>query len=403
MEMARRILLVDDSRVNRLVADARLKEAGFEVTSVENGSRALELLEQTDPPPPFDAVLLDIMMPEIDGIEVLRRTRKLWSSIQLPILMATAKDRSEDVVEALRLGANDYVTKPLDVPVLLARLATHLNLRHHHEALRRAQHSLMNAARTESTSLLAAGVAHEIRNPLAQIQMAASGLSSLMTELPEASREPARMSVEIIENAISAADKIVKKLMSASRAQQLELRETDLNLAVGYALDMVSDDIEAAGVTVVPDFDEDSPPVMLAEDEFYQVFIAVVKNALQAMQLAETERRELTVRTKATQLEGVGADEGNRTGRHLRDGDRMTVLQIEDSGPGMSARVLESAFDAFFTTHATGSGTGLGLTVVRKIVELHGGLIRLENRNDGPSGLRVSIYLNNPGNLQIRV
>jgi DNA-binding response OmpR family regulator len=387
------ILLVDDSKVNRMVAEAQLKEAGFEVKSVENGRQALEILEQTDPPPPFDAVLLDIMMPEIDGLEVLQRTRQLWNSVQLPILMATAKDQPEDVVEALKLGANDYVTKPIDVSVLLARLNVHLDVRQRHEALKKAQHSLMNAARTETTGLLAAGVAHEIRNPLAQIQMAVGGLGSFIEQLPDSEQEAANFSINTIEEAVKTADDIVKNLMQASQAQQLELIETDFNHAVSFAIDTVEAVASGAGATLISRLADDLPPVMLNEDEFLKAFIAIVNNALQAMQVANSEPRILTIRTAAVVMEGIGSNEGKRSGNRLRDGDQMVALYIEDTGPGLSKNEIESAFDAFFTTKATGAGTGLGLTVAGKIIELHHGEIRLENRADVDSGTRVSIFL----------
>lgn len=392
----RHILLVDDSKVNRMVAEARLKEAGFAVTSVDSGGAALELLEKTDPPPKFDAVLLDIMMPEIDGIEVLRRTRKLWNSVQLPILMATAKDQPEDIVEALRLGANDYVTKPLDLPILLARLNAHLNISHQHEVLRRAQSSLMNAARTETTGLLAAGVAHEIRNPLAQIEMAASGLGMLICHLPEEHREAAQFTIDTIGTAVKNADEIVKDLIQASQSHQLDLKPTDLNRAVEFGIDMVRSDIDESDVTLVRDLADDAAEVLLAEDEFFQAFLAVVENALQAMRVADSQPRELRIRTEATQMADIGTKEGGRSGNRPRDGDPVIALHIEDTGPGMSTQEIESAFDAFFTTKATGTGTGLGLTVARKIIDLHNGVIRLENRDDVDSGLRVSIFLRTP-------
>ena len=395
-EAPRHILLVDDSKVNRMVAEARLKEAGFEVTSVDCGGAALGLLESTDPPPKFDAVLLDIMMPEIDGLEVLKRTRKLWNSVQLPILMATAMDQPEDIVEALRLGANDYVTKPLDMPILLARLNAHLNISHQHNTLRKAQNSLMNAARTETTGLLAAGVAHEIRNPLAQIQMAVGGFDTLVDKLPDESRETAKFTIDTIETAVEHADKIVKDLMQASQAHQLDLKETDLNETVDFALEMVSSHIEESGTTLVRKLCAEPAPVLLAEDEFFQALLAIVENALQAMTVAESHPRELVIRTEVSELQGIGSKEGGRSGNRPRDGDPMTVLHIEDSGPGMSTEDIESAFDAFFTTKATGSGTGLGLTVSRKIIDLHNGAMRLENRDDADSGLRVSIFLRTP-------
>jgi DNA-binding response OmpR family regulator len=116
------LLVVDDSPENRDVLSRRLARKGFQVLQAEGGSQALEIVARQK----VDLVLLDIMMPDMDGFEVLRRLRVDHSASQLPVIMQTAKSESEDMVEALELGANDYVTKPLDFPVVLARVQAQL-------------------------------------------------------------------------------------------------------------------------------------------------------------------------------------------------------------------------------------------------------------------------------------
>ena len=116
------LLIVDDNEDNRDMLSRRLNRHGYGVVVAEDGQAALDRIADQ----PVDLVLLDIMMPGIDGIEVLRRLRETRSQAQLPVIMATAKSDSKDVVEALELGANDYVTKPLDFPVVLARVQSHL-------------------------------------------------------------------------------------------------------------------------------------------------------------------------------------------------------------------------------------------------------------------------------------
>jgi len=127
------VLVVDDNEMNRDMLSRRLSARGFRVTPAPNGREALRLVEEGR----FDAVLLDVMMPDLSGIEVLTRLRRRHTQSDLPIIMATAKDTSEDVVEALRLGANDYVTKPLDFPVVLARLETQLVLKRQKDEIAR--------------------------------------------------------------------------------------------------------------------------------------------------------------------------------------------------------------------------------------------------------------------------
>jgi serine/threonine protein kinase/ActR/RegA family two-component response regulator len=116
------ILVVDDNEMNRDMLSRRLQRKGYTTVTAEDGQRALDLLALE----PIDLVLLDIMMPGLSGIDVLREVRKSRSGHDLPIIMATAKDGSDDVVEALDLGANDYITKPLDFPIVLARVHAQL-------------------------------------------------------------------------------------------------------------------------------------------------------------------------------------------------------------------------------------------------------------------------------------
>lgn len=117
--MARpRLLIVDDISDNRAILTRRFVKRGFDVVEADSGLTAIELVEKQ----PFDLVLLDVMMPEIDGIETLKRIRGKMSASALPVIMVTAKSESENIVDALELGANDYVTKPVDFAVALARV-----------------------------------------------------------------------------------------------------------------------------------------------------------------------------------------------------------------------------------------------------------------------------------------
>ncbi len=127
------ILVVDDIELNRSMLSRRLKKKGFEVEMAEGGKEALEMLDNGA----FDLVLLDIMMPDVSGYEVLEEVRKTRTPLELPIIMATAKDQGEDIVGAFKLGANDYITKPIDFPVALARIETQLSRKRAMEQSRR--------------------------------------------------------------------------------------------------------------------------------------------------------------------------------------------------------------------------------------------------------------------------
>ena len=135
-----RLLVVDDNEMNRDMLSRRLRSKGFDVDVAEDGKDALEKIRQKK----TDLVLLDVMMPGVSGLDVLKvvRGEMQLSPADLPIIMATAKDASEDVVEALRLGANDYVVKPLDFPVVLARVSAQLQVKRAKDQIERLAEDL---------------------------------------------------------------------------------------------------------------------------------------------------------------------------------------------------------------------------------------------------------------------
>jgi sigma-B regulation protein RsbU (phosphoserine phosphatase) len=132
------VLVVDDSEDNRDVLCRRLQRAGHDAASAEDGHVALSMLAEGG----FDLVLLDVMMPGIDGFEVLGTLRETRPATELPVIMATARDQREDIVAALRAGANDYVTKPLDFPVVLARVNAQLSLKRAVDRIRALERDL---------------------------------------------------------------------------------------------------------------------------------------------------------------------------------------------------------------------------------------------------------------------
>jgi adenylate cyclase len=132
------LLVVDDTEMNRDMLSRRLERRGYTVAVAADGHQALEMIGAR----PFDVVLLDIMMPGISGLEVLKILRERYAVADLPVIMVTAKDESSDIVAALNLGANDYVTKPLDFPVVLARVQTQLSLKRAREEIQRLAEQL---------------------------------------------------------------------------------------------------------------------------------------------------------------------------------------------------------------------------------------------------------------------
>jgi diguanylate cyclase (GGDEF)-like protein len=136
-----RLLIVDDISDNRNILTRRFERRGFDVTEADSGIAAIDLIERGA----FDLVLLDVMMPGIDGLETLRRIRSRRSAFALPVIMVTAKSESGNIVDALEQGANDYVTKPVDFAVALARVNTQISRRHAEQQVARANEELRKA------------------------------------------------------------------------------------------------------------------------------------------------------------------------------------------------------------------------------------------------------------------
>src|SRR5580698_8413663 len=135
------LLLVDDDEFNREIIRPRLERRGYRVDTANDGLTALAQIKERS----YDLILLDIMMPGLDGVQVLKQLREFRSRAQLPVIMVTARDNSQDIVDALRDGANDYVTKPIDPEVLLARVGTHVILKRTTESLEDLNHRLAAA------------------------------------------------------------------------------------------------------------------------------------------------------------------------------------------------------------------------------------------------------------------
>src|SRR5437899_8576156 len=146
---AGRLLIVDDNELNRDMLARRLARKGYQILLAENARQLPQRVKQDA----VDLVLLDIEMPEVSGLEALKTLRETYSPIELPIIMVTAKNQSDDVVKALNLGANDYVTKPIDFAVTLARIGTQLSHKRAQEALRESEERYALAARGSNDGL----------------------------------------------------------------------------------------------------------------------------------------------------------------------------------------------------------------------------------------------------------
>jgi PAS domain S-box-containing protein len=243
-----------------------------------------------------------------------------------------------------------------------------------HEELKRTQLQLIQAAKMESIGTLAAGVAHEVKNPLQTILM---GLDYIGQRLPEPA-ETLRSVLGDMRDAVWRADNIVKELLQLSANTAFELAEGDLNAVVARSLRLINSELIAAHVGVVSRLDPGLPLVRMDVRKLEQVFLNLFINAIQAM----TNNGSLLVTTRTGRLAEDLHLNGNIAGR-FQPGDRLVVVDVQDSGPGIPPEHLARIFDPFFTTKPVGKGTGLGLSIVKKITDLHEGAMEVKNAPEG--------------------
>jgi len=243
-----------------------------------------------------------------------------------------------------------------------------------HENLTSAHEQLIQAEKMESIGRLAAGVAHEVKNPLAMIGM---GLELLSRHLSPDDIK-AMETIERMKRGIERAKKIVRGLVDYSSDRRLEFQAKDPNVLVIDALELIEYQLQQAGVRFEFIRGKELPLVEVDQTKIEQVLLNLFINAMHSME----EQGELTIQTELISLENISHDEGSRLRDRLRQGDRMVKITVTDTGKGIPEEALGKLFDPFFTTKSTGKGTGLGLTVSRKIAELHGGDLTIVNRTD---------------------
>ncbi|MCH8056170.1 MAG: CHASE domain-containing protein [Deltaproteobacteria bacterium] len=252
---------------------------------------------------------------------------------------------------------------------------THGDLMRSHKELETSQLQLIQAAKLESVGRLAAGVAHEVKNPLAIIQMAIRYLSKHST----ANNTETAGVLKDMEEAIKRADVVVGGLLDFSAPGETLIKPEQLNSIVEQALSFTKHLLDKNRIALVESLGENLPFLELDKGKIGQVFVNLFTNAIHAMPGGGT----LTVKAYAKKLTQLGGDVGNRKTDHFRIGETVVVAEIEDTGSGIPEDKLSKIFDPFFTTKATGEGAGLGLTVTQKIVELHSGILDIQNRKEG--------------------
>jgi len=315
----------------------------YQVTTAADGRAALEEVQNRLP----DLVLADVMMPHLSGTELCREIKNDLRTRAIPVILLTARSGIDETLEGFGHGAADYLIKPFSPRELLVRVAVQLKVR-------RLTAQVANAARLAAVGTLAAGVAHEIKNPLNAISTGAAALRK-RNELPPVMQKEV---LEMIEECVQRISEIISALTDHARPADGEgVSVFDIRQGLETTLKLLSDRLRNGNVTVERRFRSERVSVILARPrQLNQVFLNLLDNALRA------------------------SPNGGRIYLSLSETDHGTViLSVADEGPGVLPENRERIFDPFFTTRPPGEGTGLGLYLSRQIVEAHGGSLRVTN------------------------
>jgi PAS domain S-box-containing protein len=308
------------------------------------------------------------------------RGRRFWASVT-----ATMKTDAEGSV--CFEGVIQDVTDRKRVYQELTRSQEDLEetvrqLKASNEELQRTQRQLIQAAKMESIGTLAAGVAHEVKNPLQTILMG-------LDYLDDRSQQPAR-NVELVlsdmREAVLRADTIARELLQLSRDTDFELIEGDLNRVVEHCLRLLNSELVGNRTGVVCRLESGLPRARMDVRKMEQVLLNLFINALQAMKQGGT----LLVTTRSGRLGNDLHLNGSFAGQ-FHPGERLVVAEVQDDGPGIAPEHLTRIFDPFFTTKPVGVGTGLGLSIVRKIIDLHQGAIEVRNVPEGGAVVTLAL------------
>jgi two-component system NtrC family sensor kinase len=392
-EEKERVLIVDDSSTVRKIF-ARHLSTRFDCVEASSVSDAFAHLAETE----FALVITDVLMPGLSGVELLRKIIETYPDTA--VIMVSGVNQPQRALDAVRLGAFDYLLKPCDLNVLeltveraLERRSLLLNARQYKRdlevrnnelvrgkaQLQRLQAQIVHSEKMASLGQLAAGIAHELNNPVGFVygnmdilNQYVGGLIKLLNyydeaNLPEDTASGAALIKEQIDYEASLEDlssiicdcrdgaerirDIVQNLRTFSRLDEAELKKTDIHEGIDSSIRLLSRHFSADNIKLIRDYGK-LPPMDAFAGQLNQVWMNLLVNAAQAVSGGGGEVR---ITTRA-------------------DGE-SAIIAVSDTGCGIAPEHLNRIFDPFYTTKPVGEGTGLGLSISFGIVERHGGKI----------------------------
>lgn len=355
-----RLLLVDDEEEFRRTVAKRMQLRGIVPEQSASGEECLSVLEKKA----MDVVILDVKMPGMSGIETLQHIKEKYPKTE--VILLTGHATTQDGVDGIKAGAFDYLSKPIELDHLLGKI------KHAYDKIRRVEEKLKEAEfrkkmeqqmiateRLASLGTLAAGVAHEINNPLAIIKESAGWIKQILKK-EELAKIPRRvdldMALDKIEKGVERAKRITLQLLGFARKDDPVQAEVSLKQLADEAVQLVKREASDKDIEIVQEMDIAENTIWSDPYQLRQVVLNLLTNAIQAT----GSGGNVTIR-----LEPIGEE---------------VAFTVKDTGQGIPKENLERIFEPFFSTKPPGEGTGLGLFVVRGIVEKLGGTIKVESR-----------------------
>ena len=381
--MTERVLIVDDEEDLRYVYTRQLRDDGYLLDTAADGEEAIEKIRATE----YAVILTDMRMPRKDGLAVIAAAREHLPDAEIIVL--TGHGSLENALQAFKAGnIFEYLLKPLDdigvLNTVVARAIERRNLRKHnrelfeqlqraYEELRQKSEMLIQNEKMSAIGVLAAGVAHELNNPLTAVV----GFAQMIAEKLKANRpanwsdteyERAQQALENLVQGAHRARDIVGSLLRFARATKPDARTlVDINQTLRDAFVFTEHLLLRHGIMLEKRLAPELPPVWGNSARLQHVFTNLLINAQQATPSGGIVR---VITERADEPKGVW-------------------VHVEDTGEGIPPDALEQIFEPFYTRKA--QGTGLGLSIAKQIVEEHGGEIRVESELG--KGARFSVFL----------
>jgi two-component system, sensor histidine kinase and response regulator len=338
MDKKNKILIVDDAEDTVDLLRKRFRAEGYDTDQAFNGEEGLQKVSEYNP----DLVVLDVMMPKMDGYEVCKRMKSDEKTKYIPVLMLTAKGEVDYKVKGLETGADDYMAKPFDYKELSARIRSLLSIKATHE-------KKVATEKTGALEQMIDEVAHEIRNPLTSIGGFAR---KVFNKLPE--DDPNRKYLQMIIEDVAVLEDMIRQLIELKSMEISQKEPVNMNDLILDSLGVFQKEISEKNIQVKTELTENLPLLSIDKKLMKRSLCNMIKNAIEAM---ETTAKELQIVS-------------------VFSGDTLNI-KITDTGKGIDKDKIRNIFDPMVSSKMF--SPGLGLTFALKIVQYHNGTISVDS------------------------